>query len=305
VDRDQLLSLPLENGSGHNLLPLLLGILVLAPPTEKLAIEFFGHVATTLARAWGVEAEEGRRSMNSKFDDDVDGLDYEKEVLLSRNLAQFLLNMSPEEALQAATPVLDAVLVYPEHGSAFLERLISAQDQRKPTTTFWAIWQAILDRLLAAIGQKPETTKNEDLPKLLNKIFLGVDWKHDTRDWPPLAGEAHRVEAAFSFFAPHAAIIQYYLGFLRRIGSARLLPATLVTLAKRIAARPAAQLLSPYSVRCLEEILGRLIYSDPSKLKATPEMRAAVLSLLNACIEMGSSVCYRQRDDFLTPSTPK
>ena len=57
-------------------------------------------------------------------------------------------------------------------------------------------------------------------------------------------------------------------------------------------------------MKCLEEILGRFIYSDPSKLKAAPEMRAAVLLLLNACIEMGSSMCYRQRDDFLTPSVP-
>jgi hypothetical protein len=112
-------------------------------------------------------------------------------------------------------------------------------------------------------------------------------------------------EAAFSFFAPHVAIIEHYLDFLRRIGSARLLPAAFVTLAKRIGTRPAAELLSPHSVKCLEEILGRFVYSDPSKLKVTPEMRAAVLLLLNACIEMGSSACYRQRDDFLTPSAPR
>jgi hypothetical protein len=305
VERDRLLALPLGDGSGHNLLPPILGILVLAPPTDKLAVEFFGHMATTLARAWAFEAKTGRRrSMNSKFDDDQEGLDYEKEVMLSRNLAQFLLDLSPEEALRVTAPVLDAALVHPERGGAFLERLISAQDQRKPTQTFWALWQAILDRLLAAIQQKTDAVKNRNLPKLLDKIFLGVNWKPDSRDWPPLEGEAHRIEAAFSFFAPHAAIIEHYLGFLRRIGSVRLLPGALVTLAKRIGAKPAAEILSPYSVKCLEEILGRFIYSDPSKLKATPEMRAAVLLLLNACIEMGSSVCYRQRDDFLTPTPP-
>ena len=75
VDRDQLLSLPLEAGSGHNLLPLLLGILVLALPTDTVAIGFFGHVATTLARAWAMENEKGRRSMSSKFNDDQEGLD--------------------------------------------------------------------------------------------------------------------------------------------------------------------------------------------------------------------------------------
>ena len=112
--------------------------------------------------------------------------------MLSRNLAQFLLDVSPEQALQIAAPVLDAVLEHPEQGGAFLERLISAQDQRKPTATFWALWQAILDRLFAAIKQKTEAVKNRHLPKLLDKIFLGVNWKRDSRDWPPLEGEAYR-----------------------------------------------------------------------------------------------------------------
>lgn len=28
------------------------------------------------------------------------------------------------------------------------------------------------------------------------------------------------------------------------------------------------------------------------------------IPLLNACVKMGSSVCYRQRDDFITPTAP-
>ncbi|MFA6546367.1 MAG: hypothetical protein WCS99_18260 [Limisphaerales bacterium] len=302
VDRAQLLALPLGDGSGHNLIPAILSIMVQAPPTDALAVEFFGHVAATLARDWVWESQNGRRSMNSKFDDDQEGLDYEKEIMLSGHLAQFLLDLAPEGALRTATPVLDAILVHCEHSSAFLERLIRSQDYRKPTPTFWALWQAILDRLLDAVRQKTPALKSRHFGKLLEMIFLGVSWKPDSRDWLPLAGETHRIEAAFNFFAPNAAIIEHYLGFLCRIGSMRLLPAGLVSVASRVAVKPAAEILTSYSVRFLEEILARLIYSDPSRLKATPEMRAAVLVLLNACIERGSSICYRQRDDFLTPS---
>jgi hypothetical protein len=304
VDRDQLLAMPLGDGSAHHLLPAILGMLVVAPPTDQLAVEFFGHVAATLARAWVWEAKNGKRSMNSKFDDDQEGLDYEKERMLSGHLAQFLLDLTPEESLMVAAPVLDAVLVHPEHGGDFLERLIRSQDHRKPTPTFWVLWQAILDRLLGAVQQQAPAVKSRRLGKLLEMIFLGVSWKPDSRDWPPLAGEAHRIEAAFNFFAPNASILEHYLSFLRRIGSTRLLPATLVSVAKRVVTKRAADLLTPYSVKALEEILGRFIYSDPSKIKATPEMRQAVLQLLNACVQLGSSICYRQRDDFLTPSAP-
>ena len=305
VDRAQLLALSLGDGSCHNLLPAILGITVLAPPNTALAVEFFGHVATTLARDWAWEAEKGRRPTSSKFNDDEEGLDYEKEVMLARHLTQFLLELTPEEALRAAAPVLETVLVNPERGGAFLEHLVRLQDYRKPTPTFWAIWQAIVDLFKEAVRQKAPSIKHARQGKLLEMIFLGVSWKTDVRDWLPLAGEAHRIEAAFKFFAPHASIIQHYVDFLRRIGSTRLLPAALVPLALRIGMKPANELLTPYSVKALEEILGRFIYSDPSKLKATPDLRTAALALLNACIEMGSSVCYRQRDDFLTPSAPR
>ncbi len=301
VDRDQLLALPLGDGSAHHLLPAILGLLVLAPPTDPLAVSFFEHVAATLAAAWREETEHGRRNTNSKFDDDAEGLDYEKEVALSGNLAQFLLDLPPAEALRVAAPVLDAALVHSKLGASFLKRLISAQDRRQPTPTFWTLWQALVDRVFDAIAKKSTQPLPRDLPELLEQLFLGVNWKREARDWPALAGEAHRVEELFKRFSPNPYIIEHYLGFLRRIGSARLLPAALVPLAARVATKPTAELLTPYSVNALEEILGRFIYSDPSKLKATPEMRVAVLILLDACIEMGSSVCYRQRDDFLTP----
>ncbi|HEY4301457.1 MAG TPA: hypothetical protein VGM73_11310 [Candidatus Didemnitutus sp.] len=305
VDRDQLLGFPLGDGSAHTLMPSIMGLLVQALPTDPLAIAFFEHVATTLARAWRDEMENGRRNSQSKFDDDAEGLDYEKEVMLSGHLAQFLLDLAATEALRVAAPVLDAALVHAKLGAGFLGRLISAQDRRKPTPAFWALWQALVDRVFAAIAKKSSQPLPRALPDLLEQIFLGVDWKRDARDWPPLAGEAHRVETVFTRFAPHPSVIEHYVGFLRRIGFSRLLPAALVPLGGRVATKPAAELLTPYSVKALEEILGRFIYSDPSKLKATPEMRAAVLVLLNACIEMGSSVCYRQRDDFLTPSVAK
>lgn len=305
VDREKLLSLTLSDGSGHKVLPLLLGILVLAPSTDQLAIEFFALVSRTLAHAWSLESEKGNRSTHSKFDDDEEGLDFEKEVLLSSHLSQFLLDLLAEDALRVATPTLDAAILNPEKGGRFLERLILAQDRRKPTPTFWALWQAIVDRFFAGLAQTPSVAQRNGASELVSKMFLGVDWKPDERDWLPLNGEATRLERTFLSFTPHPAIIEYYLVFLRRAGSSRLLPSALVSLASRLAAKPASSLLTPRAVACLEEILGRYIYSDPRKLKSSPELRAAVLSLLNTCIQIGSSACYRQRDDFLTPTASR
>jgi hypothetical protein len=137
--------------------------------------------------------------------------------------------------------------------------------------------------------------------KFVEKLFLGVHWEPDTRDWLPLDGETGRLEKLFAAFGPHSVVVESYLLCLRRPGAKRLLPQAFLALASKISAVPAVQLLSLRSVSCLEEILGRFIYSDPTLLKTTPEMRGAVLTLLNGCIYLGSSECYRQPYGFLTP----
>jgi energy-coupling factor transporter ATP-binding protein EcfA2 len=301
-DRETILGLSLGDGSGHKILPLLLGLAVHAPPEDLLAHEFFAHVARTLAAAWVTESEEGSRRINSKFDDDEEGLDFEKERMLVQHLAQFLLDLPEDVALNIAKPVLDLTVVYPERGGEFLRRFIFAQDYRKPTPTFWTIWKAIVERFFVSLGEKSSTAQRRGLDSLLSRIFLVIDWNQDSRDWPPLEGQAHQLEETFRWFAPHPLVIENYLLFLRRIGSARLLPGALVGLAAKIEKKTATGMVTPTALICLEEILGRYIYSDPAKLKNTPAMRAAVLSLLNTCVALGSSACYRQRDDFLTPT---
>jgi len=302
ADRNVLLSLSLADGSGHKILPLILELVGNASSEDELAREFFAHVARTLAEAWKTEMQKSSRTSSSKFNDDQEGLDHEKERLLSKHLAEFLLELPEAEALRIALPVLDAAIINAESGAAFLSHSISAQDRQKPMPTFWALWHEIAERFFEALGQKQNAAQRRGSEKLLSKIFLGNNWKPDARDWPPLEGQEHRLETTFLRFQSHPQVIQDYLLFLRRIGSKLLLPEALIGLATRIAERRAAEVLSGLAISCLEEILGRFIYSDPVALKSKPELRTATLALLNACISVGSSACYRQRDDFLTPA---
>jgi len=51
----------------------------------------------------------------------------------------------------------------------------------------------------------------------------------------------------------------------------------------------------------LEVILQRFVYSKPLLLKERAALRNAVLTILDALIELGSSAAFRMRDDFVTP----
>jgi len=57
------------------------------------------------------------------------------------------------------------------------------------------------------------------------------------------------------------------------------------------------------TVYMLETLLRRHVYGRPMELKRNPEIREAVLFLLDALVESGSSSAYQMRDDFVTPAT--
>ncbi len=57
------------------------------------------------------------------------------------------------------------------------------------------------------------------------------------------------------------------------------------------------------TVFLLEGLLQRYVYGRPLELKREPELRDAVLALLDLylLVENGSSAAFRMRDDFVTP----
>jgi hypothetical protein len=51
----------------------------------------------------------------------------------------------------------------------------------------------------------------------------------------------------------------------------------------------------------MEVLLQRYVYPKPLLLKERVNLREAVLALLDALIDLGSSSAFRMRDDFVTP----
>ncbi|KRW60939.1 hypothetical protein AO726_06240 [Pseudomonas sp. TTU2014-080ASC] len=56
------------------------------------------------------------------------------------------------------------------------------------------------------------------------------------------------------------------------------------------------------TVFILENLLQRHVYSRPQELKRAPSLREAILYVLDALVESGSSAAFRMRDDFVTPA---
>lgn len=97
--------------------------------------------------------------------------------------------------------------------------------------------------------------------------------------------------------------MEAYTRYLHRIGGCSLPDAFIVI--KSILDRAQAQqnlLESSNTVYYLELLLQRYVHGQPSRLKSNPDLRMAVLAILDALVDAGSSVAYRIRDDFVTHS---
>jgi hypothetical protein len=89
--------------------------------------------------------------------------------------------------------------------------------------------------------------------------------------------------------------------FLYHVGE-RSLPDAFVRVASALKRGNAPTMLrQTNTVFLLEVLLQRYVYGRPLELKRDPEVRQAVLFLLDVLVETGSSAAFRMRDDFVTP----
>ena len=133
-------------------------------------------------------------------------------------------------------------------------------------------------------------------------IFLTLYWNENVRHWRSLEGHSHRVHALFEALPHNGVALERYLAFLYHIGE-QSLPDAFARVAQRLRKGGVKALVkNEESMFLLEVLLQRYVYGRPAELKADHRMQEAVLYLLDALVEGGSSAAFRMRDDFVTPA---
>ena len=258
-------------------------------PNEPMAIAVYRKVAEAVSASWKQDRDR-RGHRNHRLENDY--------LLL---LARFLLRLTPSEATALCPPLIDAVDFAPEEVNSVIKYIVAEADRLPKSEVLWPLWQAFADGVLRArwIGRLDE--RHPTGTEFLKAMFLRIGWKENVVHWPQLEGDERRVDELFSALPPAAAVFESYAGFLFEIGD-RSLPAAFARLAEKIRiADPKKALGGTNTIFFLEGILKRFVYGKPDVLKADAKIRDAVLFLLDALVEAGSSAAYRMRDDFVTP----
>lgn len=270
----------------------ILSILVEAP-TDRVTLDAFPQIAATLVEWWNADSHDRSQPRERRSD--------ETEYALKDLLAEGLFRVSDADVAAIIRPLTDAVDTHPDEVADILRDIIIREDRDPATERFWFLWRSFAEQVRNARWLPDIDTEYARGRQLLDGVLLARGWKENARHWKSLEGHAHHVHRLFEQLALSRAVLNRYLLFLYHVGE-QSLPKAFVRLHARMRQGNQTELLAEGdSSFVLEALLLRFVYSKPFELKQRLDLRAAVLFLLDALVESGSSAAFRMRDDFVTP----
>jgi len=260
-------------------------------PSNPVAVSAFTNACQLVVDGWDAGYEDAKKYGST---------DTRRET--RQLVEQFCMRASDEHASHVMGAMLEAVDRHPDEVYWFVQGLTQIEDMQPNTRHYWQLWQLFADQIKKAkwIGQVERT--NPPVRALLAAIFLTLFWKDNVRHWRSLEGYSDRVHALFDALPHSGVVLNRYLAFLYHIGE-RSLPKAFCRVAHWLRKGKVEALVeNAESMFVLEVLLRRYVYGRPAELKTDPRMREAVLFLLDALVEGGSSAAFRMRDDFVTPA---
>jgi hypothetical protein len=179
--------------------------------------------------------------------------------------------------------------------------------RKRVDETFWRIWRD-LARRVARCERHTELLRDEDngLTKLASVLLLdGVYWKKSSKHWEPLQGHSEDIREFFEKVGSSPRVCLAFITLLDSVGNQTLIPEGITWIAKHVRADETGTLLSDRTtLLLLARVLTPLVYGRTAAVRQSSTLRDAVLNILNAMVDSGSSGAFRMREFLITPAVP-
>ena len=232
----------------------------------------------------------------------VNDRDHGREQELSEFIADYVLNLPTQEAIGFLEPLLNLIETDPTEFDQFYQALV-ASARNNADDCFWSIWEEISHRVFGASWPAHLENKNNSTSAFVSHLLFAH--QSHRQSWSRLSSQAERIHELAIKMPSSLPVTLSYLGFLQS-GGCVVLPSALGSVAEMIL-RDATHksLLNADLMLMLEQILGGFVYAIPAQLRASAKLRTAILGLLDAMTDAGSTAAYCMRDDFVTPYSVK
>jgi hypothetical protein len=262
-------------------------------PQSPQAVQWFTHVAKFLASWW-------RFDRHSEENDSR--RDFEGEASAEQAFAEFVVQSEREQALALLAPLLESMSTLRDKLGGLVGKCLSAEDGRTAPSAYWDIWRAITDRVLTQPWLDEIDNEYCHGRDLIRACFLNTRWKEGIRSWSRLGRHFAQVDRFFSDLPASGFALARYCHYLYHIGEASL-PNAYMLIADKGGASLASHIEEDDNTRWyLESLIARSMFESLAELKRSDRLRKAILSILDALVQTGSSIAFQLRDDFVTPT---
>jgi hypothetical protein len=288
-----LIRLSLKDFFSCQVWPLIL-IMLLDQTGDERARKFFSHLAKALVHFWTHKKRYESRN-------------YEAESALRGLFSQFSIACTVDIAAELWTPFFNSIPPYAREVAEVFQRTIYAEDRQRGDETFWRIWRD-LGQSIVRSERYHELLSDEHsgLTKLASVLLLdGVYWNKGLKHWKPLQGHSEDIREFFEKVGSGPRVCLAFITLLDSVGNQTLIPEGIKWIAKHVRADETGTLLGDRTaLLLLARLLTPLVYGRTATVRQSSTLRDAVLDILNAMVDSGSSAAFRMREFLITPAVP-
>jgi hypothetical protein len=278
--------------SGRDLYLSTIAVWLSRMPNTKEAETFFARLSAELIAAW---KEEGTNDRMDLYSDEVSNFE--------ETLACYLLNASENLAVVIVKQIADVFTKESKEPAGLMLGLMQYATTAQTIDRFWKLWKILADQAIVIpaaqyAGRHPRHTE------LLQRLYLDLQSpKKDTEEWPLMSNREDKLVWLYESLPTCSESTAFFLRYLNSYGE-KAMPRALISIAKKILEDSTALHLGAANVQRLEGLLANRIFGTPVHLKSDPDVRKAVIAILDALVNLGSTAAFFMRDDFATPLRP-
>lgn len=217
--------------------------------------------------------------------------------------SSFILHQDSNKALAIYEPLKEYMYDCPDLTADILNSLIYAEDRIYSNKTFWAIWSSMSEK---AFSYPKLSIKNNEFYLEFDKViktllFEKVFWKKEVKEWRTLNDNKNFIILACSKVGHFPAAFSALTKLFSSIGQV-FLPEGFVWLSDAITRGVKEELLKDSNcVYYLEVILRNNIYVNERLIRSDMLLKNAIMLLLDALVDRGSSIAFQLREKIISP----
>jgi hypothetical protein len=229
---------------------------------------------------------------------------YEFQYAFAKLFARFAVARPVAEAAQIGQLLRDYIDRCPKYLGELLETLPYEEDRVRSGEAFWSIWKSVARPIFehTLLRGSSRIWRYDEMRKLVRVLlFADIEWKEGIKEWEPVSANRDYIELAASVVGNTPAGFGALVSLLSSVAQV-FLPDAIKLLADGVKSANGMALLEDRNDEFqLEVLLRKVCYSFGTVIRQRPDLRRAVILLLDKLVERGSHTAFRLRDYMIAP----